>query len=83
MLQWTKVRKETREFLAKQNINFEFQKHFDWLCRQSLDFYLPDYNIAIECQGSQHFEPNEFFDGEKSFNEQVKRDNRKKPLQTT
>ena len=20
-----------------------------------LDFYLPDYNIAIECQGSQHF----------------------------
>lgn len=23
--------------------------------RQSLDFYLPDYNIAIECQGEQHF----------------------------
>ena len=55
------LEKETREFLTKQNINFEFQKHFDWLGRQSLDFYLPDYNIAIECQGSQHFEPNEFF----------------------
>ena len=78
-----KLEKETREFLTKQNINFEFQKHFDWLGRQSLDFYLPDYNIAIECQGSQHFEPNEFFGGEKSFNEQVKRDNRKKPLRTT
>lgn len=75
-----KLEKETREFLTKQNINFEFQKHFDWLGRQSLDFYLPDYNIAIECQGSQHFEPNEFFGGEKSFNEQVERDKRKKNL---
>ena len=75
-----KLEKETREFLTKQNINFEFQKHFDWLGRQSLDFYLPDYNIAIEYQGSQHFESNEFFGGEKSFNEQVERDKRKKSL---
>ena len=22
-----------------------------------LDFYLPEYNIAIECQGEQHFVP--------------------------
>ena len=41
---------------------------------------MPDYNIAIECQGSQHFEPNEFFGGEKSFTEQVERDKRKKSL---
>ena len=27
---------------------------------QSLDFYLPDYNIAIECQGVQHFKPVDF-----------------------
>lgn len=28
--------------------------------RQSLDFYLPDYNIAIECQGEQHYVANFF-----------------------
>ena len=38
------------------SITIECQKHFDWLGRQSLDFYLPEYNIAIECQGEQHFQ---------------------------
>ena len=67
-------------FLTEHNIKFECQKHFDWLDKQSLDFYLPDYNIAIECQGSQHFEPNEYFGGEKAFNKQIERDIRKKQL---
>lgn len=38
--------------------NFIEQKTFDWLKDKSLmklDFYLPDYNIVIECQGEQHF----------------------------
>ena len=38
-----------------------------WLGRQSLDFYLPEYSVAIECQGIQHFEPIEFFGGKKAF----------------
>ena len=25
-----------------------------------LDFFLPDYNVAIECQGIQHFKPINF-----------------------
>ena len=75
-----KLEKETREFLIKQNVSFEYQKHFEWLGRQSLDFYLPELNIAIECQGAQHFESNDFFGGEKSFIEQLERDNRKKAL---
>lgn len=41
--------------LTKNNIQFEPQKRFTWLGKQSLDFYLPKYNIAIECQGEQHF----------------------------
>lgn len=28
----------------------------------TLDFYLPDYNIGIECQGIQHFEPTKHFE---------------------
>ena len=34
---------------------FIFQKKFDWLGKQSLDFYIPKYKVAIECQGRQHF----------------------------
>lgn len=41
--------------LLYYNIKFEYQKHFEWLGKLSLDFYLPEYNIAIECQGKQHF----------------------------
>ena len=35
----------------------------------SLDFYLPEHKIAIECQGEQHFEPVKHFGGEKKFEE--------------
>lgn len=41
--------------LSFNNIKFEFQKHFEWLGKMSLDFYLLDYNVAIECHGKQHF----------------------------
>ena len=46
--------------LLELNIKYEKQKTFDWLKykqKLKLDFYLPDYNIAIECQGIQHFVP--------------------------
>lgn len=47
-----------RGALTRENIRFEEQKTFPWLRRKGkmfLDFFLPDHNIAIECQGSQHF----------------------------
>ena len=44
----------------ENNINFINGAHFLWLGRQHLDFYLPDYNIAIECQGEQHYIPVDF-----------------------
>lgn len=70
---------------TKKNILFEEQKKFDWLKYKkplSLDFYLPEYNVAIECQGIQHFEPQDWFDHMKShsFNEVLKRDKLKKEL---
>ena len=37
-------------------------------------------NIAFEYQGKQHFEPVDFFGGEKHFQEQVERDKLKKKL---
>lgn len=50
-----KLEEEISNFLLKNSISFAFQKKFSWLKQQSLDFYLPDFKIAIECQGIQHF----------------------------
>ncbi len=46
------------KLLIKYKVNFNSKKQFDWLIfkqKQHLDFYLTDYNVAIECQGEQHF----------------------------
>lgn len=50
-----KLEEEVSNFLIKNGISFVFQKKFSWLGRQSLDFFLPEFKISIECQGSQHF----------------------------
>lgn len=50
---------EIKDFLKKNNIKFHREKTFEWLKDKrnlKLDFYLDDYNVAIECQGLQHFE---------------------------
>lgn len=57
-----------------------YQYRSNWLGRQSLDFYLPDYNIAIECQGRQHFKEIGYFGGDNGFKEGVKRDITKNQL---
>lgn len=74
------LERDINTFLNENNIIFERQKKFDWLGRQSLDFYLPQYNCAIECQGEQHFKPIDFFGGKKTFQKQLERDSRKYEL---
>lgn len=46
----------------------------------TLDFYLPDYDIGIECQGRQHFIPADAFGGKMGFEDTVTRDKTKKRL---
>ena len=56
----SKLEKSLRNYLEEKNIRYEEQKTFEWLKCKSymyLDFYLPEHNIAIECQGGQHFIP--------------------------
>lgn len=68
---------EIRAFLIDNNIDFEPQKTFKWLRYKNpmfLDFYLPKYNIAIECQGEQHFKPINYFGGEDNFLNVIERD---------
>lgn len=56
--------------LTSNKILYIGQYKFDDCCdKRSLpfDFYLPDYNICIEYQGIQHYEPLEYFGGESGF----------------
>ena len=46
--------------LLNDNVNFIPQYKMDWLGKQSLDFFLLDYKVGIECQGSQHFMKDKF-----------------------
>ena len=70
------------QLLNEYNINYIFQCDKNTLpflngknnISMSLDFYIPDLNIAIECQGIQHFKPIEYFGGEKAYNNQIERD---------
>ena len=69
--------------LKENTINYELQKRFDWLKNKinlTLDFFLPEYNIAIECQGRQHFIPVDKFGGKEGFEDTKVRDAQKKKL---
>ena len=77
----SKLERDVRNFLIENNIEFERQKNFNWLGKQSLDFYLPKHNMAIECQGEQHFKE---FSGnltpKKSIDERIRLDITKNEL---
>ena len=74
------LEREVNKILREKGINFIQQFKAKWLGRQSLDFYLPDYNMAIECQGIQHFMPKKYFGGEKSFKTITENDIKKRKL---
>lgn len=72
----TKNYSELRIFEMLKNTfrNIEYQKRFEWLGRQTIDFYLPEYNVGIEYQGRQHFYKNTKFD----YEDTIERDRRKR-----
>ncbi len=64
-------------FLEKNNIIFEQEKLLE-NSRQRFDFYLPDFNLAIEYNGRQHYVFNSFFHkNEEGFLQYQERDKRK------
>lgn len=81
----SKLENSIRMLLLEEGISFEQQKKFKWLKRKKkgelkLDFFLPEYNIAIECQGGQHYFPVDIYGGDKAFKERIKCDSIKKKL---
>lgn len=73
----SRLEETVENVLLENGIVFETQKRFNWLGFQSLDFYLPDYNIAIECQGEQHFSLVELFGGDDGFKTRITLDIKK------
>lgn len=72
---------EIANYLTKLKITYERQKMFDSCADKyplRFDFYLPQYNMVIEYQGIQHFEPIKYFGGEVKFATQTKHDEMKK-----
>ena len=79
--QQSRLENKTIKILDELSINYINRcdnKYFKWLGRQHLDFYLPDYNVAIECQGIQHYKPIKYFGGEKKYKMVKKLDEIKK-----
>lgn len=79
----SKLEQQTKLKLDKYNIKYEREKPFNNLTGvggQSLrfDFYLPDYNLLIECQGIQHKEWQEGWQTKDDFEKQLEHDKRKR-----
>jgi len=71
----SRLEREIKLLLDENDIEYEAQKKFVWLRNKypmSVDFYIPKYNIAIECQGEQHFKDREFF--HQNFEERIRMD---------
>ena len=69
--------KSIYDFLDKIGFTFKFQHKFED-CKDKnklpFDFYIPDYDLLIEYNGQQHYEPIERFGGEEAFKSQKRRD---------
>jgi very-short-patch-repair endonuclease len=66
----SKGEKIIRNFLLKNKINFLPNKTFDnckFKRKLKFDFYLPNFNLIIEFDGTQHNKSYDFFGGDKDF----------------
>lgn len=76
----SKMEDSITKLLTKYDIKYISQageEVLSFIGKLKIDFYLPNYNIAIECQGEQHFKSIEHFGGEEKYNIQKIRDLRK------
>ena len=64
--------------LSDNNFEYKYEKHFKWLGYQSIDFYLSELNIGIECQGIQHFKDGGLYTRDISLEDRISLDYSKK-----
>ena len=49
------LERDVSNALDESGVRYERGKHFKWLGKMELDFFIPESNTGIECQGKQHF----------------------------
>ena len=81
--QGSKLETKTKHILDKYNVKYEREKTFDNLYGLKnrllrFDFYLPDYNLLIECQGEQHESWQKTWMSKEGFKRQLEHDKRKR-----
>lgn len=77
------MERTVRNFFKRNHVHFESQKTFEWLVfegKMHLDFFLPEYGVAVECQGGQHFKSVNWFGGDAMYRKTIARDETKKRL---
>jgi very-short-patch-repair endonuclease len=70
----SKLESSVNDILQQYKIIFEREKVFSEFGSYRYDFYIPNKNILIECQGEQHFIDIPFFSKKYSFKQRVKND---------
>ena len=79
-----------RNDISEEKLTKVFQKNFENVVKQykpnflktngkpqTIDIFLPEYNVAVEYQGRQHFKPISRFGGIDEFKKTIERDKRK------
>ena len=79
------MERDMDSILKEMKLDFEREKCFSWLKNNDgnnlkLDFYLPKYNLAIECQGLQHYVAAKTMGGYKGLKRRKENDQSKKKL---
>lgn len=67
---YSKGEQNIKRVLDRLAITYTREKEFEGLMYKRplrFDFYLPDYNLCIEYDGKQHYEPIPYFGGEEGF----------------
>ena len=79
----SQLEQSTKDILEKYNINYKTQVKYERLLglkggNLSYDFYLPQYNLLIECQGIQHESWQKTWMTKGKFERQLEHDKRKR-----
>ena len=73
----SKLESMTANVLKELNVIFERRVRPSWMQGLELDIFIPSLNIAIECQGIQHYQPVSRFGGVEGFNKRTTNDAKK------
>lgn len=79
LINQTKLFNKLQNIFPNEKIMFEVSnKIVPWLKQQRFDIYFPEYNIAVEYNGKQHYIPVKCFGGTLGFLKQKKLDSLKR-----